>query len=68
MPIYAFRCQKCGFEFEELVLRMGQTAPCPECGGKNVERLVTAPAAHRGSGSGSSGHSACSAPPGAGFS
>lgn len=48
MPVYAFRCRECGLEFEELVPRMGQTAPCPQCGQKDVERLLSVPAAHRG--------------------
>lgn len=49
MPIYSFRCRSCGREFEELVSRMGQNAPCPQCGGTEVERLLTLPAAPHGS-------------------
>ncbi len=54
MPTYAFRCRECGHEYEELVQRMGQSAPCPDCGHKKVERLVSAPAV---------GHSAKATPP-----
>lgn len=43
MPMYEFRCQKCGRQFEELVGRFGEKAPCPSCGSKDVERLVSAP-------------------------
>ncbi|MBU0616580.1 MAG: zinc ribbon domain-containing protein [Planctomycetes bacterium] len=67
MPVYAFRCRGCGFEFEELVLRMGQTAPCPKCGREDHERLVTVPAAGRKDNSASA--PGCGAmPPDCGFS
>jgi putative FmdB family regulatory protein len=67
MPIYAFRCRGCGCEFEEWVPRIGQTAPCPQCGQKDLERLVTAPAAGR-RGSGGSAPGCEAAPPDCGFS
>jgi putative FmdB family regulatory protein len=47
MPIYAFTCDQCGHQFEELVARMGQTAPCPKCGSEKVSRGLTAPADYR---------------------
>ena len=37
MPIYEFACRSCGTRFEELV-RVGETAPGPECGSAEVER------------------------------
>jgi putative FmdB family regulatory protein len=40
MPIYEFTCQACGARFEELV-RRDATAPCPECGSAEVERLLS---------------------------
>jgi putative FmdB family regulatory protein len=67
MPVYAFRCQECGLEFEELVLRMGQTAPCPKCGQEKVERVLSVPAAHRGGGRGENAPS-CGGAPDCGFS
>ncbi|MFA7237751.1 MAG: zinc ribbon domain-containing protein [Phycisphaeraceae bacterium] len=48
MPIYAFKCDKCGHEFEELVSRMDGSAPCPQCSAKKVNRMLTAPADYRG--------------------
>lgn len=48
MPIYAFKCDKCGHEFEELVSRMDGSAPCPKCSAKKVSRMLTAPADYRG--------------------
>lgn len=52
MPIYAFRCDKCGNEYEELVPRMDATAPCPRCSSRKVSRAITAPADYRGSAAG----------------
>ena len=43
MPTYAYRCNKCRHEYEELVFQFGQTAPCPQCGCPDAERLVSAP-------------------------
>jgi putative FmdB family regulatory protein len=37
LPIYEFTCEKCGARFEELV-RVGETAPCPQCKSLNVQR------------------------------
>jgi len=68
MPMYAFKCEKCGNEYEELVLRFGEKAPCPKCGTGRVKRLVSAPAPTitvRSKSSG--GGSGCSAPSGSGF-
>ncbi len=44
MPIYEFRCEKCGHEFERLQ-KMSDPDPeaCPECGEKGgVSRLISA--------------------------
>lgn len=42
MPIYEYQCQKCGNEFDYLVL--GNDAPerCPSCKGKKITRLLSA--------------------------
>jgi putative FmdB family regulatory protein len=40
MPLYDFRCRRCGEEFEEFA-RPGQTAPCPACGAADVERVLS---------------------------
>jgi putative FmdB family regulatory protein len=43
MPIYEFACKKCRKEFEELVLSSQDPKPqCPACGGKQVEKLMSA--------------------------
>lgn len=41
MPIFEFRCDKCGHDFEELV--SGETrVQCPSCGSDNAQRLMSA--------------------------
>ncbi|HEU4617489.1 MAG TPA: zinc ribbon domain-containing protein [Gammaproteobacteria bacterium] len=43
MPIYDFKCRKCGKTFEDLV-RLGETPNCPSCGADDPERLFSAAA------------------------
>jgi putative FmdB family regulatory protein len=45
MPIYEYVCKGCGLEFEELV-RGDEQPGCPACGKEDVERQMSAPAAH----------------------
>ncbi|MBM4464147.1 MAG: zinc ribbon domain-containing protein [Chloroflexi bacterium] len=44
MPIYEYRCSECGERFEKLV-RFGTSTSeieCPKCGGRRVEKLISA--------------------------
>lgn len=44
MPIYEFKCQKCGQRFEELC-RIGEDGSglvCPGCGGSKLRRCQSA--------------------------
>lgn len=43
MPIYDFKCRDCG-KVSEVFLRKesGQAAPCPDCGGMNMDKLFSA--------------------------
>lgn len=52
MPIYEYRCKKCGHEFEELVSSSDSTAPeCPSCHAAETERMVSRPCRYCGGGS-----------------
>jgi putative FmdB family regulatory protein len=44
MPLYDFKCRKCGHRFEELV-RVNDDAVCPKCGAPNAERQFSPSAA-----------------------
>jgi len=57
MPIYEYRCGKCGHEFEELVF--GQDLPaCPKCTALNTEKLISACRHKSGGGSDAGSYSA----------
>jgi putative FmdB family regulatory protein len=45
MPIYEYLCQRCDQEFEVL-LRGSEKASCPSCGGKQLTKKFSVPAAH----------------------
>jgi putative FmdB family regulatory protein len=42
MPIYEYSCKSCGHRFETLI-RGKEEAVCPNCSGKELERLMSAP-------------------------
>ena len=45
MPIYEYACRACGHEFEHLLLPAAKTDPvCPDCGGRDLEKLMSAAA------------------------
>jgi putative FmdB family regulatory protein len=45
MPIYAYRCQDCGFEKDQLQkLSDPPITQCPSCNGQGFARILTAPA------------------------
>ena len=41
MPIYEYRCKKCGCDFECLVMGSDEVC-CPSCEGREVNRLMSA--------------------------
>ena len=43
MPIYEYRCRKCGKRFSVLTLRVGEEArpTCSRCGSRSAERLMS---------------------------
>jgi len=48
MPIFEFRCQSCGREFEKLVFGSDPEVECESCGSRAVEKLMSACAAKVG--------------------
>jgi putative FmdB family regulatory protein len=58
MPIYEYACRACGKTFEAFLLRRSEEAEvaCPDCDTREVERVMSRPAAVSGVGaSGASG-------------
>jgi putative FmdB family regulatory protein len=41
MPIYEFKCAKCGREFEELIMGSKAKPACPACGHKKCDKLLS---------------------------
>ncbi len=61
MPIYEYACAPCGKSFEELVIRKSDEAEvkCPSCGGRDVARQMSRPAAARTGGASPAPARAC---------
>lgn len=61
MPLYEFKCLKCGKNFEDLILtpKDEKEMVCPKCGSKNVKKQVSvfATGADGDSGGGTAGGS-----------
>ena len=51
MPLYEYKCEKCGHQFEKIQKFSDKMVKkCPECGGR-VEQMISAPAVQfKGSG------------------
>jgi putative FmdB family regulatory protein len=45
MPIYEYRCAPCEHTFETLIRGQGDTAHCPKCGGIDLTKQLSVPAA-----------------------
>jgi putative FmdB family regulatory protein len=41
MPIYEYRCAKCGADFEEIVGMNAPAPACPECHSGKTEKLLS---------------------------
>ena len=51
MPIYEYRCERCGAEFEELALSsQSASVTCRACDSRRVTRLLSAFAVHQAEG------------------
>lgn len=57
MPIYEFKCEKCGTSFETFLLRSDEKIFCPNCKSENVVKLISVP--NLGWGGASGGDKGC---------
>lgn len=51
MPIYEYKCRPCEHTFETLVRSSGDTPHCPKCGGIELAKQFSVPAAAQAAGS-----------------
>jgi putative FmdB family regulatory protein len=59
MPIYEYRCPSCDHTFETLIRSQGDVAHCPRCGGIDLVKQFSVPAAAQ-TGQGASSLPICS--------
>jgi putative FmdB family regulatory protein len=50
MPIYEYRCEPCDHSFETLIRGPADVAHCPRCGGIDLEKQFSVPAAAQSGG------------------
>jgi putative FmdB family regulatory protein len=50
MPLYDFKCEKCGIEFEQIVVSAITMVPCRECAAAPATRQLSAPGGIRANG------------------
>jgi len=41
MPIFEYRCEKCGTQFERIVPSNAKEIECPKCGSSRTEKLIS---------------------------
>ncbi len=41
MPIYEYKCENCGDDFECIVFRTDEPVECPKCGNKNPTKKMS---------------------------
>ena len=48
MPIYEYRCRDCEKQFQHLILKRDEESglECPDCGGRELKRLISRVAYH----------------------
>ncbi|MCB2192544.1 MAG: zinc ribbon domain-containing protein [Deltaproteobacteria bacterium] len=68
MPIFEISCAGCGYSGELLVINSRDQLTCPQCGGNEVEKMMSAPSSLTGSGKqafpGAGDHGCCGSTPG----
>jgi putative FmdB family regulatory protein len=40
MPLFNYKCEKCGKQFEELVRSCSEKVACPECKSEDVKKAL----------------------------
>lgn len=43
MPIYTYKCKKCGVVFDFLMLQKSEKPVCAKCGSEHLEKQLSAP-------------------------
>lgn len=51
MPIYEYRCKKCGTDFEEIMGTNDAAPACPSCHSEKTEKMLSRACFHSGSSS-----------------
>lgn len=62
MPIYEYRCAKCGADFEEIMGPNDPAPKCPECRSEKTKKMISKACLHGGRSSGCYGGGDSSAP------
>jgi putative FmdB family regulatory protein len=63
MPIYEYRCEKCGTISEVLQLGREEVPSCKDCGGTDLTKVMSAPNISMGGSCSSFGEGGCSGSP-----
>ncbi|HSR53134.1 MAG TPA: zinc ribbon domain-containing protein [Acidobacteriota bacterium] len=45
MPIFEYRCPRCGEQFEKIVMGSSSSVECPACSSTEVEKMISSFAA-----------------------
>ncbi|TES94523.1 MAG: zinc ribbon domain-containing protein [Candidatus Cloacimonadota bacterium] len=59
MPVYDFKCKKCGKVIEFFLQKSDESIECPHCGSKKLVKLLSVPASIRMGDSATKGTTCC---------